>query len=169
MQSAEELYRIYSADLYRYLLFLTHSADHAEDLMMETFLRAITGANRFRGESSVKTWLFGIARNLWLQELRRQKRPPEEYLVRSYMEFSPEDTFDERETLAAVKRLLLKKEEQERQILLYRMNGYSYAQIAQKLDIAENTARVIEFRMKRWLLEELKKEGFEWTKSRAKS
>ena len=46
MQSAEELYRIYSADLYRYLLFLTHSADHAEDLMMETFLRAITGANR---------------------------------------------------------------------------------------------------------------------------
>lgn len=101
MQSAEELYRIYSADLYRYLLFLTHSADHAEDLMMETFLRAITGANRFRGESSVKTWLFGIARNLWLQELRRQKRPPEEYLVRSYMEFSPEDTFDERETLAA--------------------------------------------------------------------
>ena len=111
MQSAEELYRIYSADLYRYLLFLTHSADHAEDLMMETFLRAITGANRFRGESSVKTWLFGIARNLWLQELRRQKRPPEEYLVRSYMEFSPEDTFDERETLAAVKRLLLKKEE----------------------------------------------------------
>lgn len=169
MQSAEELYRIYSADLYRYLLFLTHSADHAEDLMMETFLRAITGANRFRGESSVKTWLFGIARNLWLQELWRQKRPPEEYLVRSYMEFSPEDTFDERETLAAVKRLLLKKEERERQILLYRMNGYSYAQIAQKLDIAENTARVIEFRMKRWLLEELKKEGFEWTKSRAKS
>ena len=164
MQSAEELYRIYSADLYRYLLFLTHSADHAEDLMMETFLRAITGANRFRGESSVKTWLFGIAR-----KLRRQKRPPEEYLVRSYMEFSPEDTFDERETLAAVKRLLLKKEERERQILLYRMNGYSYAQIAQKLDIAENTARVIEFRMKRWLLEELKKEGFEWTKSRAKS
>ena len=122
MQSAEELYRIYSADLYRYLLFLTHSADHAEDLMMETFLRAITGANRFRGESSVKTWLFGIARNLWLQELRRQKRPPEEYLVRSYMEFSPEDTFDERETLAAVKRLLLKKEERERQILLHNLH-----------------------------------------------
>lgn len=63
----------------------------------------------------------------------------------------------------------MKKEERERQILLYRMNGYSYAQIAQKLGIAENTARVIEFRMKRWLLEELKKEGFEWTKSRAKS
>lgn len=169
MQPAEELYRIYSADLYRYLLFLTHNADRAEDLMMETFLRAITGANRFRGESSVKTWLFGIARNLWLQELRRLKRPPEEYLVRSYMEFSPEDTFDIREMLAVVKRLLLKKDERERQVLLHRMNGYSYAQIAQKLGIAENTARVIEFRMKRWLLEELKKEGFEWTKSRAKS
>lgn len=169
MQSAEELYRIYSADLYRYLLFLTHNADRAEDLMMETFLRAITGADRFRGESSVKTWLFGIARNLWLQELRRRKRPPEEYLVCSYMEFSPEDTFDAREILAVVKRLLLKKDGRGQQVLLYRMNGYSYAQIAQKLNVAENTARVIEFRMKRWLLEELKKEGFEWTKSRAKS
>ena len=85
------------------------------------------------------------------------------------MEFSPEDTFDIRETLAAVKRLLSQKDERARQIVLFRMNGYAYAEIAQNLGISENSARVIEFRTKRWLLNEMKKEGLEWTKSHARS
>lgn len=169
MQSTEELYRTYSADLFRYLVFLTHDPDRSEDLLMETFLHAISASGKFRGESSVKTWLFGIARNLWMQELRRLRRPAEEYLIRSYMEFSPEDTFDIRETLTAVKRLLSQKDERARQIVLFRMNGYAYAEIAQNLGISENSARVIEFRTKRWLLNEMKKEGLEWTKSHARS
>lgn len=168
MQTIEELYRAYSADLSRYLLFLTHDHDRAEDLLMETFLKAITAAGSFRGQSSVKTWLFGIARNLWMQDLRKRNRPPEETLLCTYIEQSPEDLFDVRAALAAVNRLLSKREERERRLILFRMSGYSYAEIAQELALSESSARVIEFRTRRWLLDEMKKEGFEWKKSRVK-
>ena len=68
----EELYRRYRMDLYRYLCFLTHGPVQAEDLLSETFVRVIKRLPTFRGECEVKTWLFGIARNIWLESLRRR-------------------------------------------------------------------------------------------------
>ena len=68
----DELYALYRADLYRYLCRLTRDSAAAEDLLSETFLRALKGAVTFRGESGVKTWLFTIARNAWCESLRRQ-------------------------------------------------------------------------------------------------
>ena len=44
----------------------------AEDLLSETFVRVIKRLPTFRGECEVKTWLFGIARNIWLESLRRR-------------------------------------------------------------------------------------------------
>ena len=69
----EELYRRYRMDLYRYLCFLTHDPVQAEDLLSETFVRVIKRLPTFRGECEVKTWLFGIARNIWLESLRRRR------------------------------------------------------------------------------------------------
>ena len=68
----DELYRRYRMDLYRYLCFLTHDPVQAEDLLSETFVRVIKRLPTFRGECEVKTWLFGIARNIWLESLRRR-------------------------------------------------------------------------------------------------
>ena len=68
----EELYRLYRADLYRYLCHLTHDPAEAEDLLSETFLRALKRLQTYRGDCAVKTWLFGIARNIWLEGLRKK-------------------------------------------------------------------------------------------------
>ena len=73
----EELYRIYKQDVYGYLLSLTRDPSLAEDLLSETFLKAIQSLPKFRGDSTSKTWLLGIARNLWLQELRRRRKTVE--------------------------------------------------------------------------------------------
>lgn len=73
MKQIEELYLQYRTDLYHYLLSLTHNPTLSEDLLSETFVRAIGSIHGFRGESSIKTWLFSIARNLWFQRLRREK------------------------------------------------------------------------------------------------
>ena len=69
----ETLYTLYRADLYRYLCHLTHDAAEAEDLLSETFLRALRRLPTFRGDCAVKTWLFGIARNIWLESLRKRR------------------------------------------------------------------------------------------------
>jgi RNA polymerase sigma-70 factor (ECF subfamily) len=68
------LYDRFHADVYRFLVRISR-ADVAEDLAQQTFLEAYRSAPRFRGESTVKTWLFGIAvnqtRNYFRSESRR--------------------------------------------------------------------------------------------------
>ena len=51
----EELYRLYREDLYRYLCHLTHDPAEAEDLLSETFLRALKRLHTYRGDCAVKT------------------------------------------------------------------------------------------------------------------
>ena len=74
----ETLYNTYKTPLYRYLLHLCRDPHRAEDLLADTFLRALRCLPAYRGEGSVKAWLFGLARNIWLEDLRRS-RPTLEY------------------------------------------------------------------------------------------
>lgn len=69
----EELYTLYRTDLYRYLCHLTHDPTEAEDILSETFLRAMRRLPTYRGDCAAKTWLFGIARNIWLESLRKRR------------------------------------------------------------------------------------------------
>ena len=70
------LYDRFHADVYRFVARLART-DVAEDLAQQTFLEAYRSAPRFRGESAVRTWLFGIAvnqaRNYFRSETRRAK------------------------------------------------------------------------------------------------
>lgn len=66
----EDVFRANQGAVYAYLLRMLGDAWEAEELTQETFYRACAGAFRFRGESSVRTWLFGIARRVLLESLR---------------------------------------------------------------------------------------------------
>ena len=77
MKDFEKLYYLHKEELYRYLFGLTHDPEQAGDLMQETFLQAMLGIGRFRQESSVRTWLFAIGRNLWLKEMRKRRETVE--------------------------------------------------------------------------------------------
>jgi len=63
-----------SGKLKSYLLRITASAHDAEDIVQDTYIRASEKLHTFRGESSLKTWLFTIASNLAKDNLRAQKR-----------------------------------------------------------------------------------------------
>jgi RNA polymerase sigma-70 factor (ECF subfamily) len=56
--------------LYSYAMALSRNRTDAEDLVQETYVRAIPAAKRLRAESNVKSWLFTILRNIWLNQLR---------------------------------------------------------------------------------------------------
>ena len=68
------VYREYFDPVYRYALSLSGDAHAAEEITQETFFKAMRALDRFRGESSLKSWLFSIARNAWISELRRKRR-----------------------------------------------------------------------------------------------
>lgn len=61
----------YEQDLTNYLVYYTSSLD-VEDLVQETFLRAFQSFNRFKNESSPKTWLISIARNTAIDFYRKK-------------------------------------------------------------------------------------------------
>ena len=159
MKSIEQLYKLYKDDVYRYLLSLTHNPTLSEDLLSETFVNAITSLDNFKGKSSVKTWLFAIARNLWLQKLRKD-RPTLEYndLLELYVSESIEERLITKETVQEI-RATIKKDIRTQKIINLRVEGYSFAHIAKQLQISENSARVIDFRTKKWIKATLGKEG----------
>jgi RNA polymerase sigma-70 factor, ECF subfamily len=71
------LYRRYATRVYRYCYARTNSGQVAEDLTAQTFLAALEGIGRFRGDGSVAAWLFGIAANVCKGYYRYQRRHPQ--------------------------------------------------------------------------------------------
>lgn len=70
----EDLFHACHRDLYIYLLRLSGNPSDAEELAQDTFVRACGAALRFRGDSSPRTWLLGIARRVWLESIRKRRR-----------------------------------------------------------------------------------------------
>ena len=67
----------YLDGLYGYALVLTRNHAEAEDLVQETYLRALAALERLRAGSNMKGWLFTILRNIWLNQLRKQRNSPQ--------------------------------------------------------------------------------------------
>jgi RNA polymerase sigma-70 factor (ECF subfamily) len=70
----ETLVRAYYPDVLRLALSLLDDPHDAEDAAQETFIAAAAGLDGFRGDSKIKTWLFGIAINLCRAQRRKHAR-----------------------------------------------------------------------------------------------
>lgn len=60
-----------------YILRMTASVDDTEDIVQDTYIKASLKIDSFRGDSTVKTWIFAIASNIAKDNLRAKKRWPE--------------------------------------------------------------------------------------------
>lgn len=68
----EKLYETYYMDIYSYILTIVKNKHLAEELAQETFFKAMK--SEFKGQSSERTWLSAIAKNLCMDEFRARKR-----------------------------------------------------------------------------------------------
>ena len=164
MDSVEYLYETYRSDVYRYLLGMTRDPDLAEDLLSETFCTAIIALDGLRSDSSVKSWLLTIARNKWLDHLRKRRPISDIDLTELYIADpapGPEQRAMQKEAAQRVKELLKKEDPRTRTVVQMRIDGYSFYEIAQKLGIREGSARVIDFRARKKLREQLMEEGYD--------
>jgi RNA polymerase sigma-70 factor (ECF subfamily) len=62
--------------LYGFAMVLTRDDAEAQDLVQETYLRAIRAFGRLMPDSNLKGWLFAIMRNIWLNDLRHKRNGP---------------------------------------------------------------------------------------------
>jgi len=66
----------YMDGLYAYGMVLSRNQAMAADLVQETYLRALKAKESLRPDSNVKSWLFTILRNIWLNQLRHERAGP---------------------------------------------------------------------------------------------
>jgi RNA polymerase sigma-70 factor (ECF subfamily) len=67
----------YLDGLFGYAMVLTRNHAEAEDLVQETYVRAMQAVGRLRADSNIKGWLFTILRNIWLNQLRKRRNGPQ--------------------------------------------------------------------------------------------
>ena len=134
--------------------------DIAEELTQETFYQAILSLRRYKGNSSVYTWLCGIARNLWLSEMRRRKRSTEEiteYIADSAL--PPDKSTEKHDEAQRLMKLINALPERERQLVLLRIHGgLTFRELGELLGWTECGARVNYCRIRQKLKTELEKE-----------
>ena len=73
-QASEKMYEAYYMRVYSYAVTISGSRELAEEITQETFCRAMTKSASFRREADEVTWLCTIAKNLFYDEKRREKK-----------------------------------------------------------------------------------------------
>lgn len=132
-----DLFRAHAGDIHRFARFLTGSADAADDIVAETFLRAWAGRQNLRA-ATAKAYLLAIARNLARDHRRRAGRwidaPPPEGAEGGRAETTLELSLT-LEALAALP-------ERYREALALAASGLPYEAIGRLLDLPLSTVKI---------------------------
>ena len=155
----EQIYHTYERMVYQFLYVRTHDAQWSQDLMQETFLRAVTSISRYDGTCKLSVWLCQIAKHVLWQELRRRNRTETVELD----EFLPDLQHPDGETQALrhedrmeLYRSIHRLSEKEREVILYRITGeLSFREIGEILEKSENWARTTFYRAKQNIMEKM--------------
>jgi RNA polymerase sigma-70 factor (ECF subfamily) len=142
-QAWEKMYDAYYMRVYSFTMTLCGDQNLAEDVTQETFSRAMSKSASFRNESDEVTWLCAIARNLFLDEKRRQTRTeqmPEEIPSK---EKTPEQLTMDRDSSFRIHMALHALDEPYREAFELRVFGeLSFREIGTIFGKTENWARV---------------------------
>ena len=155
----DAIYQEYASLIYRFLYSYTHDAEWSEELMQETFLRAVTSISRYDGSCKLSVWLCQIAKHILYQELRKKKRMETVEL----MDHIPDTAAPDGESSVLAKesrkelyRAIHHLPELEKEVVLYRITGeLSFREIGEILGKTENWSRTVFYRAKQKIKKEL--------------
>lgn len=128
--------------LWRFALRLTQSRPIAEDLVQKTAVRALEKSHQFQADSKLRSWLFSIMHSVWKNELRSQSvRKVSGFNLEDFESYASVSCQNEnnqlfREVVHQVNKL---PEAQRVVMLLVCVEGYSYQETADIMDIAVGT------------------------------
>lgn len=143
---------MYVSDVYRFAYWLAGNIPDAEDITSETFVRAWLRSDTIRTET-LKAYLLQTARNIYLEQIRKQKRHTK--LEDSYPDTKPGpmDLAEEHAELAMVRRVLQTIPEIDRAAFILRVQQeLTYDEIARVLRLSLSAAKVKVHRARKKLL-----------------
>lgn len=161
MDFSETAARLHRAQVLQYLRRRTGDAELAEDLTQDVFATAVAHLSELDTDKPLLAWLYRVARNRLIDEMRLRQRRPRLVSVGEAAEAETELAFGPL-LGAAIRRASLRLDARDREILGLRLfSGESFAAIANRLDVAEPAAKMRCVRALRRLRHELEKEGVE--------
>ena len=158
MESMEEIYKKHAKTVYNFLMYRTNNVEVAEELTQETFFQAIQSIDRFKGESSMNTWLCAIAKNVWRSYLQKQnKKICMEDVDRGTTYSAEHEVFAKWEQVEIIK-ILHGLEDPFKELMYLRLiANLSFREIGEIMERTENWARVNYYRGKEKIIKEVKK------------
>ena len=143
----------YKDKLINFVYRLVNDRDQAEDIIQDTMLKLYTHKHYYRNIAKFSTWLFSLANNVGITEMRKQSR----WFKRNEraIDHNTQDEADSSDIdLGELDKLIIRLPEQTRQVfVLHALQDYSHQQIADLLHIAEGTSKSQFFRAKKMMQE----------------
>lgn len=144
-RAATELVERHAPALTRFIA-ANGGRNDVDELVQDTFVRAFGSLEGFRGESSLRTWLFTIARRLLLDRRRAEKRRPEPVDILESDAATAFDALDGMvadETRERLRKVVERLTPTQREVFTLRVGeGLSYKEIADAVGTTEGAARV---------------------------
>lgn len=163
MITFDALTRQYSGMLYRHIYRMVGNAEDAQDLLQEVLLLIYRKLHTYKGDASLKNWLYRIASNRTIDFLRRKARRPETDIPEDLASSADPLSFTRRlQTRSRLAEALATLSEEYRQIVIMKeIDGFTFREIATILDIPENTAKTRLYASLRKLKEHLEQKNGE--------
>ena len=157
MQNMEEIYKEYFETVKKYLFCLTHNNDIAEELTQETFYKAVKNIHTFKDDCKISVWLCKIAKNTWLDSIKKNKNI-KDMADNELFEIESLETTDEMVISNQGKLELYKKiqklDEKTKDVIYLRITGdLNFKEIGDIFNKTENWARITFYRGKQKLKE----------------
>lgn len=146
--AAGEFIKAHQASLYAYMLRISGRPDVAEDIVQDAFVRALTNLHRFDFKFRFSTWLFTIAKRLYVNAMQKHKPAFDSDIVGGAEGSfdAPESPTIESEVTVNAKRAISfalgqLSEEQREIVVLFHQLDWPIAQIAEYMDMPEGTIK----------------------------
>jgi len=155
VEAFEQLVIKYQRQIYTVAYRFMGNHEDASDLAQEAFLKAYKSIGRFRGESSLKTWLYHIVSNVCRDELRKRKKGQvfsldapiltEEGEIPRQTEdwtYAPDLIYESKEIQLFIQEALNQLSPEYKEVIILReIQGFSYEEIATHLDCSLGTIK----------------------------
>lgn len=160
MTSIEELYHFFHKDIYAFVLSMCNQPNVAEEITQETFLKAIKGIERFKGDCDIRVWLCQIAKNTFYTYSKKTKREILTSLNDEITEIVSDvnivENIENQETVMEIHKALHTLEDPYKEVFYLRVFGnLSFSKIACIYGKTESWARVTYHRAKNMIRERM--------------
>lgn len=150
MKDFQQLYQQYYQEIYHFLLRWTNGrTDLAEELVQECFYQVFLSLPRYKGDSSIRTWIYQIAKNVACKYY--EKNPILQSLEEKSLESNCtcdrtnlEEQYIQQEERRWLQQEILQLPEKYRDVMIYRIYyDMTYEQIAKSMGISVSSAKVL--------------------------